>query len=197
MQTSNPPIDRAEQGKLLRWAREAIESAVAGKAGMEIAEAELTDGLRSLHGAFVTIKKADELRGCIGKMDFSRPLWVNVIEAAVASALEDPRFAPVTADELPEIRLEISVLEPPVELTRVEAFDPMQQGIIIEKGLNHALLLPKVAQEHGWDARKTLEAVCWKAGLPADAWRQPDARLQVFSAFDFAEPSGRGGAGAA
>ena len=67
-------------------------------------------------------------------------------------------------------------------------FDVTRHGIIVEKGWRHALLLPKVASEQGWDATKTLEMVCWKAGLPADAWRDPSARLQVFTAFDFGEP---------
>lgn len=181
------PVNAEEQSKLLRWARAAIELAVREGAPFEIVEPELTDALRAPHGAFVTLKKAGELRGCIGKMDFERPLWRNVVEAAVASALDDPRFAPVEDDELGEVRLEISVLEPPVPIARAEEFDAQKHGIIVEKGLRHALLLPKVAQEYGWDARKTLETVCWKAGLPADAWREPDVRLSIFTAFDFAE----------
>lgn len=184
------PVNSEEQAKLLLWTRQAIERAVNSGAQMEIPDAELTPNLRSPHGAFVTIKKHGELRGCIGKMDFERALWANVIEAAVASALEDPRFAPVLSEELPEIRLEISVLEPPVELPDPAQFDPLRHGIIVEKGMRHALLLPKVAQEYGWDARKTLETVCWKAGLEADAWRAPDAQLKVFTAFDFGEAAG-------
>lgn len=154
---------------------------------MTVPAGELTPGLCSPHATFVTLKKHGELRGCIGKMDFDRPLWENVVHAAVLSALEDPRFERVRPEELPELRLEISVLEPPVELVRAEDFDAQRHGIIIEKGVRHALLLPKVAQEQGWDERKTLETVCWKAGLPPDAWREPDARLQVFTAVDFAE----------
>lgn len=180
---------------MLRWARQAIENAVRGEGQLEISDEDLTPGLCEPHAAFVTLKKHGELRGCIGKMDFERPSWLNVVEAAVASALEDPRFPPVQHDELPEIRLEISVLEPPVELPDPAQFDPLQHGIIVEKGMRHALLLPKVAQEYGWDARKTLETVCWKAGLPADAWRAPDARLKVFTAFDFGEPVGDAGKG--
>jgi AmmeMemoRadiSam system protein A len=178
-----------EQQKLLRWARRAIEQAVRGEPLTPVAAAELSAGLREPHAAFVTLTKGGELRGCIGKMDFARPLWENVVAAAVASALEDPRFEPVRPEELPELRLEISVLEPPVAIASAEQFDAQRHGIIIEKGYRHALLLPKVAQQYGWDERKTLEALCWKAGLPADAWREPDARLQVFTAVDFGEPS--------
>lgn len=181
------PVNSDEQAKLLRWARGAIELVVREGAPYEVHQAELTDALRAPHGAFVTLKKAGELRGCIGKMDFDRPLWRNVVDAAVASAIDDPRFPPVEDDELHQIRLEISVLEPPFKIARPEEFDAQKHGIIVEKGMRHALLLPKVAQEYGWDARKTLETVCWKAGLPTDAWRDPDARLSVFTAFDFGE----------
>lgn len=181
------PIGRDEQTKLLRWVRATIGTAVRGEPPPEIPEVELTDGLRALHGVFVTLKKRGELRGCIGKMDFERPLWMNARDAAVASALEDPRFSPVEPRELGEITIEISILNPPEDLPRPEMFDVLRHGIIIEKGWRHALLLPKVAQEQGWDAAKTLETVCWKAGLPTDAWRDPAARLQVFTAFDFSE----------
>jgi len=182
-----PPVDRDERQKLLRWVRTTIEAAVRGDSPTEIPGTELTDRLRAPHGVFVTLKKRGELRGCIGKMDFEQPLWTNALEAAVASALEDPRFPPVEPHELPEIAIEISILNPPEDLLRGELFEPLRHGIIVQKGWRHALLLPKVAQEQGWDARKTLETVCWKAGLPADAWRDPAARLQVFTAFDFGE----------
>ena len=181
------PIGREEQQKLLRWVRATIEAAVRGDSPIRIPESELTDPLCGWHGVFVTLKKRGELRGCIGKMDFERPLWQNAMEAAVASALEDPRFAPVEPHELAEISIEVSILNPPEDLPGTGLFDPLRHGIIVQKGWRQALLLPKVAQEQGWDATKTLETVCWKAGLPADAWRDPAARLQVFTAFDFGE----------
>ena len=182
-----PLVDVEEQRKLLRWVRATIEAVVRGESPMQIPDMELTDRLRAPHGVFVTLKERGELRGCIGKMDFEQPLWMNALDAAAASALEDPRFSPVTPDELPEITIEISILNPPEDLPGVELFDPLKHGIIVEKGIHHALLLPKVAQEQCWDATKTLETVCWKAGLPTDAWRDPGARLQVFTAFDFGE----------
>jgi AmmeMemoRadiSam system protein A len=183
----DPTISRDEQGKLLKWVRATIEAAVRGERQREIPEVELTEGLRALRGVFVTLKKQGELRGCIGKMDYERPVWANAVDAAVASALEDPRFPPVGSPELGEITIEISILNPPEELPEPGMFDVLRHGIIVEKGWRHALLLPKVAQEQGWDATKTLEMVCEKAGLPMDAWRDPAARLQVFTAFDFGE----------
>jgi AmmeMemoRadiSam system protein A len=183
----NPPISRDEQEKLLRWVRMTVATAVRGGRPGEISGPEVTEGLRAPRGVFVTLKKHGELRGCIGKMDFERPLWTNAVDAAVASALEDSRFQPVTPEELGEIAIEISILEPPEELPEPGMFDVRRHGIIVEKGWRHALLLPKVAQEQEWDATKTLEMVCEKAGLPRDAWRDPAARLQVFTAFDFGE----------
>ena len=186
----DPPISRDEQGKLLEWVRATIEAAVRGGRQKGIPEAEVTEGMRALRGVFVTLKKQGELRGCIGKMDFERPLWANALDAAVASALEDPRFPPVAIPELGEIAIEISILNQPEELPEPGMFDVLRHGIIVEKGWRHALLLPKVAQEQGWDATKTLEMVCEKAGLPMDAWRDPAVRLQVFTAFDFSEKDG-------
>jgi AmmeMemoRadiSam system protein A len=181
------PVSEAGRRTLLAWARAAIEAALGVGPEHRVREDELSDDLRAPHGAFVTLKSGGDLRGCIGRLDFDVPLWRNVLRSAVSSALEDPRFVPLAPEELQSIRIEISVLEPPVSLPDPRDFDPQVHGIIIELGGRRALLLPKVAQEEGWDARRTLETVCWKAGLPPDAWRDPLARLSVFTAFDFAE----------
>jgi AmmeMemoRadiSam system protein A len=184
------PITEAGRRTLLAWARAAIANALGAGPRLDVGEADLSDDLRAPHGAFVTLKERGNLRGCIGRLDFEVPLWKNVLRSAVSSALEDPRFEPVEAGELASIRIEISVLEPPAPLPDPADFDPQVHGIIVELRGRRALLLPKVAQEEGWDARRTLETVCWKAGLPLDAWRDPAARLSVFTAFDFAEEAG-------
>jgi AmmeMemoRadiSam system protein A len=186
------PVGEPGRAKLLAWARAAIGAALGVRPSVQIGDADLTDDLRAPHGAFVTLKEEGELRGCIGRLDFEVPLWKNVLRSAVSSALEDPRFEPLAAGELPSVRIEISVLEPPAPLPDPAGFDPQVHGIIVELRGRRALLLPKVAQEYGWDAHKTLETVCWKAGLPPDAWRDPAARLTVFTAFDFAEEPGAG-----
>lgn len=180
-------LTHEEQQRLLRWARQAIAAAVNRQPALEIPEIELTDRLRQPQAAFVTLTKGGELRGCIGEMNFTAPLWRNVVEAATAAAMQDPRFEPVRPAELPEITLAISVLEPPVAIERPEEFDVTRHGIIVERGFHRALLLPKVAREYGWDAPTTLAAVCHKAGLPEEAWREPDTRLKVFTAVDFSE----------
>ncbi len=164
-----------------------MEEAVRGETATPIDPFELIDELCAPRAAFVTLRKNGELRGCIGYMDFERPVWKNVTAAAVAAAMEDSRFTPVQPDELPHLHVHISILEPPVDLPTLVDFDPNQHGIIVEKGTHQALLLPKVAQEQGWGAERVLGAVCEKAGLSATAWREPDARLQIFTATDFGE----------
>jgi AmmeMemoRadiSam system protein A len=180
-------VNVEEQRRLLRWARLTIEAAVRGAKPPVAPKSELTPALLSPHGAFVTLKKQGALRGCIGMMDFDKPLWENVVRSAKAAALEDPRFPPVAGEELGDLRLEISALEPPRAIRSADEFDHLKHGIIITLGWNHGLFLPQVAREEGWDKTKTLEMVCWKAGLPADAWRSPDARLEIFTAEVFGE----------
>jgi AmmeMemoRadiSam system protein A len=186
----NPPIDEGDQRRLLAWARQAIAASLRRDRGPWIERHDLSDALARPSSAFVTLTERGELRGCIGRLDPDRPLWENVLESAVSAALEDPRFEPVRPDELDEIRLEISILEPPIEIAGPDVFDPDVHGIIVERGVHRGLLLPKVAHEYGWGRVETLRAACWKAGLSRDAWREPGTRLSVFTAFAFAEPVG-------
>lgn len=133
-------------------------------------------------GAFVTLKTMTKLRGCIGRMESDRPLWETVATMARASAFEDPRFPPVTKDELDGISVEISILTPFERLENPESLEVGKHGLLIEKGFNRGVLLPQVAVDHGWSAEEFLANVCLKASLPLDAWRHPEARLYVFSA---------------
>ena len=137
--------------------------------------------------AFVTLREGGDLRGCIGLMRFDVSLWQNVVDAAAAAALDDPRFYAVTPDELPDIDIEISVLEPPIEIEDPGMFEAGRHGIVIEKDDRRGLLLPQVAPEMGWGNLQMLEAVCQKAHLPAGTWRDPDAHLSIFEATCFGE----------
>jgi hypothetical protein len=125
-------------------------------------------------------------------MRFEAPLWLNVRDAARAAALDDPRFLPVAETELASLELEVSVLEPPVALPDPAGFVAGRHGIIIERGMHRALLLPQVATEMGWDSRQMLEAVCRKANLPSDAWRDGSAQLQIFESACFGEADAAG-----
>jgi len=133
-------------------------------------------------GAFVTLKHAGVLRGCIGRMESERPLWETVAMMARAAAFEDPRFPSVGSDELDRLSVEISVLTPFELMERPETVQVGRHGLLIEKGFNRGVLLPQVAVEQGWDAETFLANVCLKASLPADAWKDPEAKVYAFSA---------------
>jgi AmmeMemoRadiSam system protein A len=180
-------FDKRDQRELLAIARQAIEVAVCRRAPEDPAAGPVSATLDEPAAAFVTIHERGELRGCIGLMRFEAPLWLNVRDAARAAALDDPRFLPVDESELPALELEVSVLDPPVALLDPAGFVAGRHGIVVERGMHRALLLPQVATEMGWGESQMLEAVCRKANLPPDAWRYGSARLYVFESTCFSE----------
>lgn len=141
-------------------------------------------------GAFVSLyEDAGDLRGCIGHVKGDRPLGEVIRQVAVSAAQSDPRFAPVTGEELPGLRIEISVLSEPA---RVEAADLSRlvigrDGVLVRNGHAQAVLLPQVATEHGFGPDAFLDAVCHKAGLAPRAWREPATQVFTFTADVFVE----------
>jgi len=133
-------------------------------------------------GAFVTLNKKGQLRGCIGHIIGDKPLIITVAEMAMAAALQDPRFPQVKSSELPDINFEISVLTPVKRIKNIEEIVVGRDGIIITRGWNKGLLLPQVATEYGWDRITFLEHTCNKAGLPQDAWKDKNTVIEMFSA---------------
>jgi len=180
-------LSRSDQRRLLAIARSSIEAAVSRNASVDEATGSVSAALTTPAAAFVTIHENGELRGCIGLLRFEMPLWRNVREAARAAALDDPRFLPVDESELPALELEISVLDPPVEIPDASAFVAGRHGIVVERGMHRALLLPQVATEQSWDEAQMLDAVCRKANLPGDAWRDKETRLLIFDSTCFGE----------
>jgi AmmeMemoRadiSam system protein A len=185
-------LKKTDRESLLEIARRSIESAVRGDHSAASEPGSPAIALREPAAAFVTIHELGDLRGCIGLLRFDVPLWQNVRDAAAAAALDDPRFLPISESELPDLLVEVSVLEPPVPLADAADFVAGRDGIVVERGGHRALLLPQVAVEMAWSAQQMLEAVCRKAHLPGDAWRDPETRLSVFRSICFRE---RGGAG--
>ncbi|MBZ5564959.1 MAG: AmmeMemoRadiSam system protein A [Acidobacteriia bacterium] len=182
-----PPLMEADQRTLLGWAREALEESVRHHRLTEIAVP--SGPLAEPRGAFVTLRKGDRLRGCIGYVEALKPLCLTVRECAMAAALQDPRFEPVTPRELPSLHMEISVLSPLEDITP-EQIDVGRHGLIISRGRQRGLLLPQVAVEWNWDRERFLEETCVKAGLPPDDWKH-GARLQAFTAQILEEPLNR------
>ncbi len=138
--------------------------------------------LKENRGAFVTIQKKGQLRGCIGYIEGRGPLHKTIEEMAEAAAFRDPRFTPVKEKELPELEIEISVLTPLRKITDVNEIEVGKHGIYIKKGWNSGLLLPQVATDYGWDRLTFLEHTCQKAGLPLNAWKEKNTEIYIFSA---------------
>lgn len=137
-------------------------------------------------GVFVTLHRRGELRGCIGYPLPYKPLGEAVVDNAIAAAFEDPRFPPVTAAELPELDIEISVLTVPQKVERPDQVQVGRDGIIISKGFQRGLLLPQVPVEQGWDLGQYISYGCRKAGLAQDEWKR-GVGIEVFQASVFGE----------
>lgn len=179
-------ISPAARTHLIGIARAAVAAAAAGRVapllGAELGPPEL----RRLGSAFVTLRTGGALRGCMGRLDPSAPIWRNVRDAATTVARDDPRFRPVEEDELADLEIEISILGPFVALDDPADFVAGRHGIVVERGPRHALLLPQVAAENGFDGPAMLTAACRKAGLRDDAWCDAETALAVFEADVFA-----------
>jgi AmmeMemoRadiSam system protein A len=132
-------------------------------------------------GVFVTLKKKDALRGCIGFIEPVGPIHQTVIQASIYASSKDPRFKPVTSDELDEIDIEISVLTPMRKISDPSLVEVGKHGLFVKWKGRSGLLLPQVPVENGWSRRTFLEQACLKAGLSKDAWKS-GAKLYVFEA---------------
>jgi len=174
-----------EKRQLLRIARSVIERRVQSK---EIPAFQVSsESLKEERGLFVTLHKGSALRGCIGYIQGIKPLYLAVAEMAEAAAFQDPRFPPVSPEELQDLKLEISVLTPLHKIREVSEIQVGTHGIYIVRGSQSGLLLPQVATEYGWDRTRFLQQTCLKAGLPPEAWQDPQCELFVFSADIFSE----------
>jgi len=153
----------------------------------------ITPRLRAPGAVFVTLTKGGKLRGCIGRIPFPEvaaklpPLYESVRLITVESAARDSRFPPVTAGEVEQISISISVLSRPIEVKGPEGFRVGEHGIVIRRGARQAVFLPQVAVEQGWDREQTLSQLCLKAGLPPDDWKKPGMKFFVFTAEVFDE----------
>jgi MEMO1 family protein len=138
-------------------------------------------------GAFVTLHKKGELRGCIGQIVPVDKLYNAVQSMAIAAAFEDPRFYPLTKEEFPQIEFEISVLSPFEKITNIGEIEVGKHGLMISKNMYHGLLLPQVATEFGWDLETFLRHLCRKAGLSDNAYLEPGIEILKFTAIVFGE----------
>lgn len=185
MHKSPPVLDESARKELLALARKTLENYfVTGRiAEYQAAHPELLERC----GAFVSLHKGGELRGCIGLLSDEAELYRTVQRCAISAALEDSRFTPVTPGELADLKIEISVLSPLERITDVHLIEVGRHGLLISLGGLRGLLLPQVAAQYNWDRETFLAQTCRKAGLPTHAWRQPNVVIHVFEAQVFSE----------
>ncbi len=175
-----------DKKELLAIARNTIEQYVKNRKKPEINEKNLSSKMKTNCGAFVTLKKRGNLRGCIGRFDASEPLYSVIQEMAIASATKDYRFSQVEPDEFPELEIEISVLTPMRRIDSISEIELGKHGIYIRKGYSSGTFLPQVATETGWTKEEFLGHCAQdKAGIGWDGWK--DAELFVYEALVFSE----------
>jgi AmmeMemoRadiSam system protein A len=183
-----------EKQTLLRLAREAMEHAVRGKTLRvpPLDENSLTPHLREQGASFVTLTIGGELRGCIGALEAYQPLVNDVREHAVAAALEDPRFRPVTETELDRINLEVSRLTAPRPLEYSSSADlltklrPHVDGVILKSDFRRATFLPQVWEKIP-DPEDFLDHLCAKMGAQSNLWRNTKLQVYVYQVEEFHE----------
>ena len=167
---------------LTRWV--SGEDWIAGGPGLDPAEDRPVDGL------FVTLRHGEILRGCIGTVQRQDSLDETVRQFSVSAASTDPRFPPVDTDELPSLRISLSLLTPPLPLEDIAEVEIGRDGLILEQGPCRGLFLPEVPVDFSWNLEQYLDELSLKAGLHPDAWREKNSRLYRFESITSAEPPG-------
>ena len=180
------PLSQEQKRQLIQIAKESIAAYVNQGQVKEFAMAD--PRLQIPEGAFVTIKKRKELRGCIGRIVSQDPLYQTVRDMAIAAATKDPRFPAVSPKELAELVIEVSVLSQPWEIKDVNEIELGKHGVIVSQGYRSGVFLPQVATDTGWTREEFLSQLCeQKAGLPPDAWKDPRTKIEIFTADVFSE----------
>lgn len=182
-------LKKNEEQVLVKIARDSLGLYLNQRLLPELSAYPATPNLQKECGVFVTLKnkKNKELRGCIGYLSGVKPLREAVRDCTVESATRDQRFPPMQPGEDQTVSIEISVLTPPQKIDSIKQIEIGKHGLIISKGLRRGVLLPQVPVEWGWNREDFLKAICQKAGLSEDAWKQ-GTDLYIFTAQVFKEP---------
>ena len=177
----------SDRAALLGIAKAAVRARVAGGAAPPTAA---TGALAEARGAFVTLTVRGELRGCVGSFTPEGSLAATVARVAARAAAEDPRFEPLRAEELDDLDIHVSALEPRRAMRDPADLELGRDGVIVQLGWHRGALLPRVAVEEGWTRETFLERTCLKAGLPPNAWQDPAATVELFAAEEFGGAAG-------
>ncbi|MFH1394826.1 MAG: AmmeMemoRadiSam system protein B [Candidatus Omnitrophota bacterium] len=179
-------LNEAQRKELLKIARDSIKLYLekGKRLNVQTDDALLKENM----GAFVTLHETGRLRGCIGRIIAAGPLYLAVRDMAIAAAVEDPRFRPLSLDELGKVDIEISVLSPMKKINDSDEIVMGKHGVMIKDGLRSGVYLPQVADETGWDRETFMNSLCVnKAGLSQDAWKTGSCEIYVFTAEVFGE----------
>ncbi|MFH1190817.1 MAG: AmmeMemoRadiSam system protein B [Candidatus Omnitrophota bacterium] len=175
-----------QKEKLLTIARQAITTYLQTGKKVPIFESDLV--LNQKSGAFVTLNQHQELRGCIGNLVGSQPLYLTVADMAIEAAVDDPRFQALSLSDLKEVEIEISVLSALEKVSSADKIELGKHGVLVRRGNQSGVFLPQVATETGWSKEEFLNNLCaQKAGIAANAWKDKDTQLYIFSADVFSE----------
>ena len=186
-------LEEDEKKYLLGIARKAIGHYLDSREILEIKPGEVSSKRLVEDGAcFVTLHIGENLRGCMGSLTARRPLVFDVIGNAINAAFRDPRFYPLTKEELEKVRISISVLTKPVPLSvsgpddLLKKLEPGKHGVVLERGYYRATFLPLV-WEHYPDKEEFLKHLSIKAGFLPDGWKDPNCQFSVYEAKEFSE----------
>jgi len=191
VKSDEPPAEKefmlnsADRKTLLAIAKNVVEEKVKHNRTFE-PETD-SPALLQARGAFVTLNKNHNLRGCIGYTSPMKALYLTVRDMAVSAAVHDRRFAPVGEEELDKLEYDISVLSPFKRVLDIKKIEVGKHGLLIKNGRNSGLLLPQVSAEYGWDRETFLQQTCRKAGLSINAWQDENSDVFSFTAFVFSE----------
>ena len=174
-----------EKKLLLSTARQSILSAL-NESTKPTTDYSAYPLLKQKLGAFVTLKINEQLRGCIGYIVEIGPLFDTICETARSAAFNDPRFNPLTREEFDKIKIEISVLSPLEEIISYDDIEIGKHGILLDEG-GRAVLLPQVATENNFNRAQFLNALCHKAGMHGEYWKERILKIQIFTATVFSE----------
>lgn len=170
-------LSEAERRAILELARQAVLEAVCQNRVVD--RIPQTGVFERRCGVFVTLHVRKKLHGCIGVIEPRENLGESVVKCSISAALEDPRFNRMQPEEAQEAEIEVSLLSP-LQRIRAEEIEIGRHGLVVENGLKRGLLLPQVAVEHRLDPEAFLRETCHKAGLPGEAWREPETKIYGF-----------------
>jgi AmmeMemoRadiSam system protein A len=177
-----PDITENQKKELINLAKEAIECFIKTDTHIDYESQDAV--LNQEAGVFITLRKGEALRGCIGQLWAENPLYQTVKETAISAATRDPRFPPVSAAELDDLSIKISLLSPLERVGDISEIEVGKHGLMIVYAGRRGVLLPQVPVERGWNRITFVENLCIKAGLPTDSWKE-NPELYSFTTLEF------------